>query len=98
MVMDWCYQSTLKMMQVMNLKQARNFARKMTDYLQERRNEDLGISKASLTLNRVDRYIPGLDMLEVTDVIDSTLDKIRNNIIDKAMEAENILKEYEGML
>ena len=56
------------------------------------------MSKANLQLNRVDRFIPGLDMLEVTDVIDSTLNKIRNNIIDKAMEAENVLKEYEGML
>lgn len=56
------------------------------------------MSKANPQLNRVDRFIPGLDMLEVTDVIDSTLNKIRNNIIDKAMEAENVLKEYEGML
>ena len=37
-------------------------------------------------------------MLESTDVIDATLDKIRTKIIDKAMEAEGILKDYEGML
>ena len=91
MVMDWCYQSTMKMMQVMNLKQAKNFTRKMTDYLQERRNEDLGISKANPLIYRSDKYIPGLDMLDITDVIDDTLEKIRIKIIDKAMEAENIL-------
>ena len=33
MVMDWCLQSTLKIMQVMNLKQAKNFMRKISDYL-----------------------------------------------------------------
>jgi len=44
---------------------------------------------------RPDKYIKGLDMVEVHDVIDSTLEKIRARIIDKAQEAENILKEAE---
>ena len=65
MVLDWCYQSTLKMMQVMTLKQAKNFTRKMTDYLQERKNEDIGISKSNPQIYTADKYIAGLDMIEV---------------------------------
>ena len=40
----------------------------------------------------------GIDIAEVTNSIDNTLEKIRNKIIDKAMEAESILKEYEKTL
>ena len=40
----------------------------------------------------------GLDISEVTNSIDNTLEKIRNKIIDKAMEAESIMKEYEKTL
>lgn len=98
MVMDWCQQSVLKMMQVMNLKQAKGFARKVTDYLQERKNEDLGIAKANLYTSRADSFVQGLDISEVTNSIDNTLEKIRNKIIDKAMEAESIMKDYEKTL
>ena len=70
----------------------------MTDYLQERKNEDIGIAKANPQIYTADKYIAGLDMIEVQDVVDCTLQKIRTKIIDKAMEAENTLKEYEGML
>lgn len=86
------------MMQVMNLKQAKGFARKVTDYLQERKNEDLGIAKANLYTSRADSFVQGLDISEVTNSIDNTLEKIRNKIIDKAMEAESIMKEYEKTL
>ena len=44
-------------MQVMNLKQAKGFARKVTDYLQERKNEDLGIAKANLYTSRADSFV-----------------------------------------
>ena len=86
------------MMQVMTLKQAKGFARKVTDYLQERKNEDLGIAKANLYTSRADSFVQGLDISEVTNSIDNTLEKIRNKIIDKAMEAESIMKEYEKTL
>ena len=86
------------MMQVMSLKQAKGFARKVTDYLQERKNEDLGIAKANLYTSRADSFVQGLDISEVTNSIDNTLEKIRNKIIDKAMEAESIMKEYEKTL
>lgn len=82
----------------MNLKQAKGFARKVTDYLQERKNEDLGIAKANLYTSRADSFVQGLDISEVTNSIDNTLEKIRNKIIDKAMEAESIMKEYEKTL
>ena len=82
----------------MNLKQAKGFARKITDYLQERKNEDLGIAKANLYTSRADSFVQGLDISEVTNSIDNTLEKIRNKIIDKAMEAESIMKEYEKTL
>ena len=95
LVLDWCYQSTLKMMQVMNLKQSKNFVRKISDYLQERKNEDYGGAKANPQIYRKDKYIAGLDMIEVHDMIDETLEKIRAKIIDKALEAENTLKDFE---
>ena len=82
----------------MNLKQAKGFARKVTDYLQERKNEDLGIAKANLYTSRADSFVQGLDISEVTNSIDNTLEKIRNKIIDKAMEAESIMKDYERTL
>ena len=82
----------------MSLKQAKGFARKVTDYLQERKNEDLGIAKANLYTSRADSFVQGLDISEVTNSIDNTLEKIRNKIIDKAMEAESIMKEYEKTL
>ena len=98
MVMDWCQTSALKMMQVMSLKQAKIFTRKITDFLQERKNEDLGIAKANLHSSRADSFMQSLDLGEVTNSIDNTLEKIRNKIIDKAMEAESILKDYEKTL
>ena len=49
----------------MTLKQAKNFTRKMTDYLQERKNEDIGISKSNPQIYTADKYIAGLDMIEV---------------------------------
>lgn len=98
MVMEWCQTSALRMMQVMSLKQAKNFTRKITDFLQERKNEDLGIAKANLHTSRADTFLQSLDISEVTNAIDSTLEKIRNKIIDKAMEAESILKDYEKTL
>ena len=86
------------MMQVMSLKQAKIFTRKITDFLQERKNEDLGIAKANLYSSRADTFMRNLDLGEVTNAIDNTLEKIRNKIIDKAMEAESILKDYEKTL
>merc|ERR1712151_1136010 len=86
------------MMQVMNLKQAKNFMRKISDYMQERKNEDCGVSKANPQIYGKDKYIQGLDMIEVHDIIDDTMEKIRAKIIDKALEAENTLKEFEEKL
>lgn len=72
--------------------------RKISDYMQERRNEDCGISKANPQIYRNDKYIRGLDMIEVHGVIDETMEKIRAKIVDKALEAESTLKEFEGKL
>ena len=82
----------------MNLKQAKNFMRKISDYMQERKNEDCGVSKANPQIYGKDKYIQGLDMIEVHEIIDETLEKIRSKIIDKALEAENTLKEFEKKL
>lgn len=67
----------------MNLKQAKNFMRKISDYIQERKNDDLRVQLATPQISRPDKYIKGIDMIEVHDVIDSTLEKIRAKIIDK---------------
>ena len=37
-------------------------------------------------------------MLEVHDAVDQTLEKIRSKMIDKAMEGDSILKDYESRL
>ena len=37
-------------------------------------------------------------MIEVHSIIDDTLEKIRAKIVDKALEAENTLKDFEEKL
>ena len=37
-------------------------------------------------------------MLDIHNVIDTTLEKIRAKIIDKALEAENMFKEFDSKL
>ena len=37
-------------------------------------------------------------MVETHEVIDDTLERIRSKIIDRALEAENMLKEFDSKL
>ena len=80
----------------MTLSQNKSLARKVKDFVTERKNSGVGIG-VSLGITHSESH-HDLEMVKNQEAIDSTLDKIRALIIDKTMESDQLIDQCAQML
>ena len=94
-ILDWCFASVHTMLQVMTISQAKSFARKVKNYVQQRKTyassgRDIG--------STVGESHQDLEMVKYQEQIDSTLEKIRAVIVEKTLESDQLIDKCGNML
>ena len=85
--LNWCQESVEQMMQVMSLGQQKKFVRKIKDSLVIKKNISAGMGgdggHSQYRQNKID-----MNLLSNHALVDETLEKIREKIIDRNIESE----------